>query len=128
GNTAPYMLYAYARVQSIGRRAGLDLAELPADLSLRLEHPSEIALAKQLLEFAPTVRQVAAELRPDLLTDYLYGLSRAFSTFYDRERGVRVVDATPEAVRLSRLRLCDLTARTLRIGLELLGIPVVEQM
>lgn len=135
GNTAPYLLYAYARIRSIGRRAGTALNspeihswELPPDLPILLEHPSEVALAKQLLHFVPTLRQVAVELRPHLLTDYLYGLSRAYSTFYDRERGVRIVDAEPEAVRLSRLRLCDLTARTLKLGLEMLGIGVLEQM
>lgn len=128
GNTAPYMLYAYARVRSIGRKAGIDFDALPADLPIVLEHESEVALAKQLLNFGAVVRQVSEELRPHHLTDYLYSLSRAFSTFYDRERGVRVIDAEPEAVRHSRLRLCDLTARTLKQGLYLLGIPVLEQM
>jgi arginyl-tRNA synthetase len=127
GNTAPYMLYAYARIRSIGRKAGVDFDMLP-QVTLSLEHPSELALAKQLLEFPSVVRQVADELRPHFLTEYLYTLSRAFSTFYDRERGVRVMDAEPESLRLSRLRLCDLTARTLRQGLDLLGIEVLEQM
>jgi arginyl-tRNA synthetase len=128
GNTAPYMLYAYARVRSIGRKAGIDFDALPSDLELVVEHESEIALAKEILNFGAVVRQVSEELRPHYLTDYLYGLSRAFSTFYDRERGVRVLDAAPEAVRQSRLRLCDLTARTLKLGLDLLGIRVLEQM
>lgn len=128
GNTAPYMLYAYARVRSIGRKAGIEYEALPADLELAVEHESEIALAKQLLNFGTVVRQVSDELRPHYLTEYLYNLSRAFSTFYDRERGVRVVDAESENVRLSRLRLCDLTARTLKLGLDLLGIQVLEQM
>lgn len=128
GNTAPYMLYAYARVRSIGRKAGIEYEALPADLELVVEHESEIALAKQLLNFGTVVRQVSDELRPHYLTEYLYNLSRAFSTFYDRERGVRVVDAESENVRRSRLRLCDLTARTLKLGLDLLGIQVLEQM
>jgi arginyl-tRNA synthetase len=128
GNTAPYMLYAYARVRSIGRKAGFDYESLPADLPILLEHESEVALAKELLNFGAVVKQVSEELRPHHLTDYLYTLSRAFSTFYDRERGVRVIDAESEAIRLSRLRLCDLTARTLKQGLYLLGIPVLEQM
>ncbi len=128
GNTAPYMLYAYARVRSIGRKAGVDFTTLPSDLPLVLEHESEIALAKQLLLFSGVLAQVSRELRPHVLTDYLYSLSRAYSTFYDREHGVRVIDAEPENVRLSRLRLCDLTARTLQQGLSLLGISVVEEM
>jgi arginyl-tRNA synthetase len=128
GNTAPYMLYAYARTRSIGRKAGIDFESLPADTAIILEHGSEVGLAKQLLAFSEALRQATDELRPHHLTDYLYNLSRAFSTFYDRERGVRVIDAEPESVRLSRLRLCDLTARTLKLGLGLLGIEVLEQM
>lgn len=128
GNSAVYMLYAYARVRSIGRKAGIDFDALPADLPLVLEHPSEVGLAKELLQFTGVLKQVAAELKPHYLTDYLYSLSRAFSTFYDRERGVRVIDAQPESVRLSRLRLADLTARTLKLGLWILGIEVLEQM
>ncbi len=128
GNTAPYMLYAYARIRSIARNAGVDLDLIPTNTPITLDHPSEVALGRQLLEFAGAIRGVAAELRPHLLTDYLYGLSRAFSAFYDRERGVRIVDAHPEELRASRLRLCDLTARTLRTGLNILGINVVERM
>ena len=63
-----------------------------------------------------------------MLTIYLYDLARAFSRFYDRKFGVRVVDASPDEVRTSRLRLCDLTARTLKLGLHLLGIETIEQM
>src|SRR5262249_52183394 len=128
GNTAPYLQYAYARIRSIGRRAGIDYASLPADTPIRLEHESEIGLGKQLLNFGGVLGQFAAELRPHLLTDYLYDLSRAFSVFYDRQRGVRVVNAETEALRNSRLRLCDLTARTLELGLSLLGIRVLEEM
>ncbi len=128
GNTAAYMLYAVARTRSIGRKAGIAFEELPTDLPILVEHESEIGLAKTLLEFPGVVEQVAQQLRPHLLTDYMYALSRAFSTFYDRERGVRVVDVEDEAVRLSRLRLCDLTARTLKTSLSLLGIDCLEKM
>ena len=128
GNTAPYMMYAYARIRSISRKAGVDLATLDTSAPIVLEHESEIRLGKTLLRFAETVDIVARELRPNILTDYLYELSKAFSTFYDRRHGVRVIDAEPELVKLSRLRLCDLTARTLRIGLGLLGIKTVEKM
>jgi arginyl-tRNA synthetase len=128
GNTAPYMLYAYVRTRGIARKAGIDYESLPADLPITVEHESEIALAKQLLNFGGVIAQVSDELRPHHLTDYLYNLSRAFSGMFDRERGVRVIDAEPESVRLSRLRLCDLTARTLKLGLNLLGIQVLERM
>ena len=128
GNTAPYMLYAYARIRSIGRKGGVDFTDLPADAPIRLEQPVEIALARQLVRFAETLDGVARDLKPNLLTDYLFQLSKAFSRFYDKKLGVRVIDATPEDVRTSRLRLCDLTARVLRRGLGMLGIDTVEQM
>ena len=127
GNTAPYMLYAYARIRSIGRKAGVDLAALPPAAPICVEHESEIALAKALLRFSETAELLAAELRTNVLTDYLFNLSKCFSRFYDRKRGVRVIDA-PEPARTSRLKLCDLTARTLRLGLGLLGIETLEQM
>lgn len=128
GNTAPYMLYAYARVRSIGRKAGVDLDRWRADSPTVLEHPAEIALATRLLQFAETLEVVTSELKPNMLTDYLFDLSRVFSRFYDKKLGVRVIDASPAQVRDSRLRLCDLTARTLRLGLGLLGIDTLEKM
>ena len=65
---------------------------------------------------------------PNVLTDYLFELAKSFSRFYDKKVGVRVIDASPDPVRNSRLRLCDLTARTLKLGLRLLGIDTVERM
>jgi arginyl-tRNA synthetase len=128
GNTAPYMLYAYARVRAIGRKAGIVFEELPPDAPILLEHPAEARLALAILRFAERVAQAGRELRPNMLTDYLYDLSRVFSRFYDRKLGVRVIDADPPHVRISRLKLCDLTARVLRRGLHLLGIDTLEQM
>ncbi len=128
GNTAPYMMYAYARIRSIGRKAGVDFAAIPGSTPMILEHPVELALARRLLQFAETLELVGRDLKPNILTEYLYDLARYFSRFYDRKLGVRVIDASPEGVRLSRLRLCDLTARVLRVGLDLLGIETVEQM
>lgn len=128
GNTAPYMLYAYARVRSIGRKAGVDLDALPADQPFVLEHPAEIALAKKVLQLVDVIDSVGREFKTNVLTDYLYDLARTFSRFYDKRLGVRVIDAEPAAVRTSRLRLCELTARSLRLGLHLLGIETLEQM
>ena len=128
GNTAPYMMYAYARIRSIERKASVDFRSLPPGAAIMLEHPAEVGLAKKLLQLTETLEAVGQELRPNLLTDYLYELARAFTRFYDRKLGVRVIDASPESVRVSRLRLCDLTARALRLGLRLLGIETVEQM
>jgi arginyl-tRNA synthetase len=128
GNTAPYLLYAYARIRSIGRKAGVEFESLPADGEIILEHPTELALAKKIAQLTEVIDQVGAELRPNLLTDYLFELSKSFSRFYDRKLGVRVIDASPERLRNSRLRLCDLTARALKLGLGLLGIKTLEQM
>jgi arginyl-tRNA synthetase len=127
GNTAPYMMYAYARIRSIGRKAAIDFDTMET-VPLLLEHPAEIALAKKILRFADILDMIGRDLRPNVLTDYLYELGRTFSRFYDRKLGVRVIDAEPADVRASRLRLAELTARTLRIGLELLGIRTVEKM
>jgi len=128
GNTAPYMLYAYARIRSIGRKSGTDCATLPKGAGIVVEHPSEFALARKLLEFAEVLDDVGRDLRPNLLTEYLFDLAKVFSRFYDRKLGVRVIDASPERLRVSRLRLCDLTARTLKLGLSLLGIETLEEM
>jgi arginyl-tRNA synthetase len=127
GNTAPYMLYAYARIRSIGRKAGVDLDDCAND-ALALEHPMEMALARQIARFPDVLDQIGRDLHPNLLTEYLYELSRVFSRFYDRKLGVRVIDAEPESTRASRLALVGLTARALRLGLWLLGIRTLERM
>jgi arginyl-tRNA synthetase len=128
GNTAPYMLYAYARVRAIGRKAGIAFETLPAATPVILDHPSEVRLALMLARFPETIELAQRELKPNVLTDYLFDLSKAFSRFYDKKLGVRVVGAESPELQQSRLRLCDLTARTLRLGLHLLGIEVLEQM
>ena len=79
-------------------------------------------------ELAEALDDLSRELRPNIMTEYLYALAKAFSRFYDKKLGVRVVDASPEDVRLSRLHLCELTARTLKLGLSLLGIKTLEEM
>jgi arginyl-tRNA synthetase len=122
GNTAPYMLYAYARVQSISRKGGVDFATL--DGKIQLTAPAELALAKHLLQLETTIAQVGRELYPNQLCQYLFELSQKFSTFYDACPVLKA--AEPE--RSSRLALCDLTARTLQLGLGLLGIPVLDRM
>ncbi len=123
GNSAVYLLFAYARVRSIFRKAELDgiSTELRAP---QLVEPTEMELAKALLRFDETLLLATKEFRLNVLTDYLYELAGAFSAFY---RDCRVLDA-PGDVRASRLALCDLTARTLGCGLRLLGIQTLEQM
>ncbi|MBE9070391.1 arginine--tRNA ligase [Leptolyngbya cf. ectocarpi LEGE 11479] len=123
GNTAPYMLYAYVRVQGISRKGNIDFTQL-GDASILLEDDSELALAKHLLELDTIIMEVARDLFPNRLCQYLFELSQKFNQFYDR---CSVLQAE-EPQRTSRLMLCDLTARTLKLGLSLLGITVLERM
>ncbi len=90
-----------------------------------LEHPAEINLGKKLRLFAETISR---ELKPNVLTDYLYELAKAFSRSHDRELGVRIIDESPKRARMPRLRPCNLSARVLSLGLRLLGIETVERM
>ncbi|MBH8553678.1 arginine--tRNA ligase [Nostocaceae cyanobacterium CENA357] len=127
GNTAPYMLYAYARIQGISRKGGINFDELKDNAKVVLEHETELALAKYLLQIDEVISTVEQDLLPNRLCEYLYELSKKFNQFYDRNQGVQVLNAE-EPQRTSRLVLCDLTARTLKLGLSLLGIQVLERM
>ncbi|MBS0210941.1 MAG: arginine--tRNA ligase [Planctomycetes bacterium] len=126
GNTATYMQYAYARVRSIFRRGQVDVEALRASApAVALDAPAEQALARQLLRFEEALASVLTDYRPHQLTTYLWDLANTYSTFFEQ---CPVLKAETPAVRDSRLLLCDLTARTIKQGLELLGIGVVEQM
>ncbi|MEQ8962615.1 MAG: arginine--tRNA ligase [Coleofasciculus sp. C2-GNP5-27] len=124
GNTAPYLLYAYARIQSIGRKGGIDFEQLRTKAKVSLPEDQEVTLAKHLLQISEVIKEVEQELLPNRLCQYLYELSEKFSQFYDQ---CPVLKAE-EPVRTSRLMLCDLTAKTLKLGLSLLGISVLERM
>lgn len=123
GNTAPYMLYAYVRVQGIGRKGEIDFASLNVD-AVKLTQEPEIVLAKHLLQFAEAIDAVAEELFPNRLCQYLFELSQKFNQFFEQ---CPVLQAE-ESERISRLSLCDITAKTLKLGLNLLGIRVLERM
>jgi arginyl-tRNA synthetase len=125
GNTAPYLLYAYARIKSIFRKSEAGSSPATCHLSLTLAAPEEIALAKHLSNFGLTLEAVAEEYRPNYLCNYLFELAVHFSRFFEN---CPVLKADSEALRDSRLALCDLTARVLKQGLETLGIETVEQM
>jgi arginyl-tRNA synthetase len=121
GNTAPYLQYAYARIRSIFRKAGVsDISKT----TMQLESPFELSLAKHILRLDEVIDLVARELKPHHLTTYLYDLASKFSGFYEN----CPVLQSEEPTRSSRLMVCDLTARTLALGLELLGIEHPEQM
>ncbi|MEG4997097.1 arginine--tRNA ligase [Microcoleus sp. B4-D4] len=124
GNTAPYMLYAYARVQGIGRKGGIDFDNLDASAPVVLQSDAELVLAKHLLLFSEVINAVEGDLLPNRICQYLFELSQKFNQFFEQ---CPVLKAE-EPLRTSRLILCDLTARTLKLGLELLGIKVLERM
>jgi arginyl-tRNA synthetase len=130
GNTAPYLLYAYARIRSIFRKSDVasalcaDESSRRLDATLKLDAPEEIALAKHLLNFGLTLEAVAEEYRPNFLCNYLFELAGEFTGFYENCPVLKAEGA----VRESRLALCDLTARVLKQGLDVLGIETVEQM
>jgi arginyl-tRNA synthetase len=126
GNTATYLQYAYARIQSIFRKGGfLADAIRQARPAIALSHPAERALAVRLLRLPEVLELAASDFKPNILTDYLFDVANAFSTFFE---GCPVLKAESAERRDSRLALCDLTARILKYGLSLLGIETVERM
>jgi len=121
GNTAPYLQNAYVRIRAIFRKAGLGEAR---NAKVHLTEAAELALGRKLLDFSDSVYLAAAESRPHYICNYLFELATFFHKFYE----LCPVLTSEESVKDSRLLLADLTARTLRDGLHLLGIDVVEQM
>ncbi len=125
GNTGPYLLYAYARIRSIFRKAAeRNIGDTWHAAPFVLAESAEKALALTLLRYPAVMRGVSDSLEPHRLCQYLYDLAGAFSTFFDACPVLQEAAAT----RDSRLRLCDLTSRVLRDGLTCLGIPVLERM
>jgi arginyl-tRNA synthetase len=118
------MLYAFARINSISRKGGVDFEKLGGDGKVLLEEETELVLAKHLLQLPEVVEMVGAELLPNRLCQYLFELSQKFNQFYE----LCPVLKAEEPTRTSRLVLCDVTARTLKLGLSLLGISVLERM
>ena len=121
GNTAPYLQNAYVRIRSIFRKAG---ESTPKVDELILSELAEINLAKRVCQFAEMVPQVLNGFRPNILANYLFELANSFHGFYE----ACPVLKSEEPARGSRLALCDLTARVLQRGLDLLGIKVPERM
>ena len=124
GNTSPYLQYAHARICSIFRKAGIDRAVVRT-LTPALDHVAERALALRLLQFDTAVWDTLEKYSPHRLCTYLYELASEFSAFYEH---CPVLRADSEAQKMSRLALCDFTARVMEQGLSLLGIESPEQM
>ncbi|MGA8122119.1 arginine--tRNA ligase [Rouxiella badensis] len=123
GNTAPYMQYAYTRVASIFKRADINVNSLTQPMVLTEER--EITLATRLLQFEEVLTAVAREGTPHVMCAYLYDVAGLFSGFYE---DCPILNAEDETVRNSRLKLALLTQRTLKTGLDTLGIETVERM
>lgn len=123
GNTAPYLMYAHARIRSIFRKSGV--SETSVQSAIRIAQPAERSLALELLRFGSVVSEVLDTLSPHKLTGYLYELASAFTSFYEK---CPVLKAEDEQTRNARLALSDLTARVLARGLDLLGIHAPERM
>lgn len=126
GNTATYMQYAYARVRSIFAKGNIEADALRrSSAPIRLGTPAERELGLSLLRFSEALDNTVADYRPNQLTTYLFELAGKYSTFFEE---CPVLRAESDELRVSRLKLCDLTARTIGQGLDLLGIQVVEKM
>ncbi len=120
GNTAAFIMYSYVRVQGIIRKVGIDPKAVLGEIVL--SHPSEVSLALKLAQFGETLDQMAEELLPNRLTEYLYGLSETFNAFF---RDCRVEGSDEQT---SRLLLTEATGRTLLQGMQILGLVAVEKM
>ncbi len=120
GNTAAFIMYSYVRVQGIIRKVGIDPKSVRGEIIL--SHPSEVSLALKLAQFGETLDQMAEELLPNRLTEYLYGLAEAFNAFF---RDCRVEGSNEET---SRLLLTETTGQILLRGMQILGLCAVEKM
>ncbi|MCP8349557.1 arginine--tRNA ligase [Pseudomonas sp. FBF18] len=123
GNTAPYLLYAYTRVAGVFRKLGKGFDQVEGEI--RLQAPQEQDLAARLAQFGEILNNVAEKGTPHVLCSYLYDVAGLFSSFY--ENCPILAAETPEQQQ-SRLRLAALTGRTLKQGLELLGLETLERM
>ncbi len=126
GNTATYMQYAYARNRSIFRKGEFNPDNYRnASIPVLLDTAEERGLALQLFRFEEAITLALVDYKPSLITSYLWDVAKAYSVFF---QNCPVLKAPNEGIRQSRLLLCDLTARVLKQGLELLGISVLEKM
>ena len=124
GNTAPYLQYAYTRIKSIFRKAEETFNAQHSTPNIQFSRAGGNRAGQAPLNFGLTLEAVAEEYRPNFLCNFLYELAGKFTAFYENCPVLKADDAT----RASRLALCDLTARVLKQGLDVLGIETVEQM
>lgn len=122
GNTAAFLMYSYVRVAGIKRKVNVNVDDLAKKEKVLLEHPTEVSLGLHLAQFGEALEQMAEDLLPNRLTEYLYTLAEKFNAFF---RDCRV-EGSPE--QNSRLLLCEATARVLGKGLDILGVKTVSKM
>ena len=126
GNTATYLQFSYARVQGIIRKTGADPAKIRENpVPFEFATDIERELAVKLIRYSEALDDVLVEYKPNFLCNYLFELTQIFFRFLEQ---CSVKDAETESLKQSRLQFCDLMARTVESGLELLGIEVVAQM
>jgi arginyl-tRNA synthetase len=123
GNTAPYLMYAYTRVASIFAKAGLDMNSMRGDINLESEKEKD--LATKLMQFPEILDRISQRGQPHTLCSYVYEVAGLFSSFYEH---CPILAADNEAQKQSRLRLAALTGKTIKQGLNLLGIETLERM
>jgi arginyl-tRNA synthetase len=123
GNTAPYLQYAHARICSIFSKDEIDRNSI-SNAEIILTHEREIALARALIKFPEALDSACSSHSPHKLATQLHNIAQAFGSFYE----VCTVLNAEDSTKLSRLALCDLTARTLQTGLDLLGIDSPHRM
>ena len=124
GNTAPYLMYAYARIKTLLAKQAVDtdgIIRFPESVALA---PEEKALLLKSLQLAETIDAVAQDCFPNTLSNYLYELSASFMRFYE----ACPIQGTDAATRANRLSLCVLASEALKQGLDLLGIETLERM
>jgi arginyl-tRNA synthetase len=124
GATAPYLQYAYSRIQSIFNKAEIEQANFNANITII--EPQEKALALKLLQLEEVIDAVISESMPNLLCNYLYELASLYMTFY--EACPILKEGIDEGIKQSRLALCLNISKTLKQGLDILGIDVMERM
>jgi len=125
GNTAPYMLYAYARIQGIYRKGGVDVESKLDSLQIKLEAKEELSLAKIALRLDEILAELERDLKPNLLCEYIFEIATKFNQFYEQ---CPVLNAETEEQRDSRLALCHLVAMTLELSFSILGIKKLERI
>jgi arginyl-tRNA synthetase len=123
GNTAPYLMYAYTRVASIFNKAGLDINSIQGEIKLEAEKEKD--LANKLMQFPEILERISQRGQPHTLCSYIYEVAGLFSSFYEH---CPILSAEKEDQKMSRLRLAALAGKTIKQGLNLLGIETLERM